>query len=470
MINFIFLLIVPLIGIILTLLFKNQSKNLSAEVIAFGTMVATAILFAAGLIFGFASFGVSITPAVDFSFSLASNFITLPFLLLATVLPIPILLFAKNEIKENKSLFYLLYLIIYLSVIGVFVSSNLIVFFLFWELAVLALFFIVSFWGDLKRARKAGMKFLVFTQFGSLTLLAVFILLFVYTGSFNLQTIESSMSAVPSYIEYTSFFLLLITVMIKMPIFPLHEWLPDSYYSSPTSGTMLLSGVLSKLGGFAFILFGFGLFRNVLINLRIPLIALGVFTAVYIAFTASGQKDLKMLLSYSSMFYMALVFIGVSSGISTAVIGSVILMVSHGFIITLLFGISYMLFKRTGTYETSKMSGLMSRMPILAFFFMLGIFASLGVPGLSNFPGELLIFIGSYAVAGISLIAIFGIMLSTNYYLRVLKESLFGQLQNKLAMVKDMDKLEIAVLSFLSFFIVLIGLFPSILINVLGGL
>jgi NADH-quinone oxidoreductase subunit M len=233
---------------------------------------------------------------------------------------------------------------------------------------------------------------------------------------------------------------------------------------------MLLSGVLSKLGGFAFILFGFGLFRNVLINLRIPLIALGVFTAVYIAFTASGQKDLKMLLSYSSMFYMALVFIGVSSGISTAVIGSVILMVSHGFIITLLFGISYMLFKRTGTYETSKMSGLMSRMPILAFFFMLGIFASLGVPGLSNFPGELLIFIGSYAVAGISLIAIFGIMLSTNYYLRVLKESLFGQLQNKLAMVKDMDKLEIAVLSFLSFFIVLIGLFPSILINVLGGL
>ncbi len=470
MISFVFLLLIPFLGILIILLRNSINKKISAELVAFCTMVVTAVIFAAGLVLGFTSVNFSITPAIDFYFSLGSNFITIPFLILATLLPIPILFFANREIRQNGGLFYVFYLLIYLSVIGVFISSNLILFFLFWELAVLSLFFLTSFWGSRKTSRKSGMKFLVFTQFGSLTLLAVFILLFVYTGSFNLSSIEAHMSAVPAYIEYISFFLLLITVMIKMPVFPLHEWLPDSYYDSPMSGTMLLSGILSKLGGFAFILFGFGLFRNVLINLRIPLVALGVFTAVYIAFTASGQRDLKMLLSYSSMFYMALVFIGISSGITTAITGSVILMVSHGFIITMLFGISYLLFQKTGTYKTSEMSGLMSRMPLLAFFLIFGVFASLGVPGLSNFPGELLIFIGSYSVAGISLIAIFGIMLSTNYYLRVIKEALFGQIQKKFSGIKDINKIELVVFSFLSFFILLIGLFPSLLINVLGGL
>ncbi len=358
----------------------------------------------------------------------------------------------------------------YISVISVFVSSNLIVFFIFWEVAVLSLFFITGLWGNGEKGRKAAMKFLVFTQFGSLTLLAVFILLFLYTGSFNFFVIASRMSFLPSYIEYLSFFLLLITVMIKMPIFPLHGWLLDSYYYSPSSGTMLLSSMLSKLGGFAFILFGFGLFRNLLLDFRLPLIGLGVFTAIYIAFTASGQKDLKKLLSYSSMFYMSLVFIGISSGINLAVAGSVLLMVSHGFIITMLFGISYILMEKTGTNETERMGGLMSKMPLLSFFLVFSIFASLGVPGLSNFPGEFLIFLGSYGVVGISLFAIFGIMLSTNYYLRVIKQSLFGQLKKTFAGLTDLSRNELFFMLFLSFFILLMGLFPSLLLNTLGGL
>lgn len=470
MISFLYLFIVPIIGIAL-LLFKRIIRNkISDEIIVFSAMIVNAVIFSLGLIFGFSNFNLIINSSISFSVSFTSSFITLPFLFLGIVLPIPILLFAKKEIKGSKSLFYLFYLVVYLSVIGVFLSVNLIMFFLFWELAVLGLFFITSFWGKGNKPEKAGMKFLVFTQFGSLTLLAVFILLFIYTGSFNFNVIASKMSSLPSYIEYVSFFLLLITVMIKMPLFPLHEWLPDSYYYSPSAGTMLLSGMLSKLGGFAFILFGFGLFRNVLINLRIPLIALGVFSAVYIAFTATGQRDLKMLFSYSSMFYMALVFIGVSSAVQLAVVGSVILMISHGFIIVLLFGIAHMLLEKTGTYNTKKMGGLMSNMPFLSFFTFFAVFASLGVPGLSNFPGELLVFIGSYTVAGISLIAIFGIMLSTNYYLRFMKEAIFGKIPQKLSNVKDINKMEVITFSFLGFFILLIGLFPSLITTLVGGL
>jgi NADH-quinone oxidoreductase subunit M len=470
MINLILLLIVPLIGISYILFEQLSGRGLSPDKISFITMGITAAVLLSGLMYGFIPFNLNINSAVDFSLSLNINFITIPFLLLVVVLPIPILYFASNEIKENKPMFYLFYLLVYSSAVGVFISSNLIFFFLFWEVAVLSLFFMMSLWGKTIKSRKAGMKFLVFTQFGSLTLLAVFILLFVYTGSFNFYTIASKMSSVPLYIEYVSFFLLLITVMIKMPVFPLHEWLPDAYYYSPTPVTMFLSGILSKFGGFAFILFGFGLFRNILINLRIPLVLLGVLAAIYIALVASGQRDLKMLFSYSSMFYMALVFIGVSSGMTVAVSGAVLLMISHGFVITLLFGISYILLQRTGTNETGKLGGLTSRMPLLSIFFMLAVFASLGIPGLSNFPGELLIFIGTYSVAGISLIAIFGIMISTNYYLRALKEAMFGHLQNKLSGIKDLNRTEVLVFLFISFFILLIGVFPSLLTGVLGGL
>lgn len=470
MINLIFLLLVPSIGILLLILKRFYQKLPSPETITLSTMLVNAILFAVGLIFGFSSFNVNINPSISFSFSLQENFITIPFLLIAVTIPIAILLFSSKEIKQSKSIFYLFYLLVYISVISVFVSSNLIVFFIFWEVAVLSLFFITGLWGNGKNGRKAAMKFLVFTQFGSLTLLAVFILLFLYTGSFNFFVISSRMSFLPSYIEYLSFFLLLITVMIKMPVFPLHGWLLDSYYYSPSSGTMLLSSMLSKLGGFAFILFGFGLFRNLLLDFRLPLIGLGVLTAIYIAFTASGQKDLKKLLSYSSMFYMSLVFIGVSSGINLAVAGSILLMVSHGFIITMLFGISYILMQKTGTNETERMGGLMSKMPLLSFFLVFGIFASLGVPGLSNFPGEFLIFLGSYGFVGISLFAIFGIMLSTNYYLRVIKQSLFGQLKKTFEGLTDLSRNELFFMLFLSFFILLIGLFPSLLLNTLGGL
>ncbi|MCL4361900.1 MAG: NADH-quinone oxidoreductase subunit M [Candidatus Parvarchaeota archaeon] len=470
MINLIFLLLVPAIGILLLILKRFYDKLPSPEIIVLSVMGVNALLFALGLVFGFSGFNVNINPSISFSFSLQENFITIPFLLLAVTVPVAILLFAAKEIKQSKSIFYLFYLLVYVSVVSVFVSSNLIVFFIFWEVAVLSLFFITGLWGNSEKGKKAAMKFLVFTQFGSLTLLAVFILLFLYTGSFNFSVVASRMSFLPSYIEYISFFLLLITVMIKMPIFPLHGWLLDSYYYSPSSGTMLLSSMLSKLGGFAFILFGFGLFRNLLLEFRLPLIALGVFTAIYIAFTASGQKDLKKLLSYSSMFYMSLIFIGISSGINLAVAGSVLLMVSHGFIITMLFGISYILLQKTGTNETERMGGLMSKMPLLSFFLIFGIFASLGVPGLSNFPGEFLIFIGSYGVAGISLFAIFGIMLSTNYYLRVIKQALFGQLKKTFASLTDLSKKELLFMAFLSFFILLLGLFPSLLLNTLGGL
>jgi NADH-quinone oxidoreductase subunit M len=470
MVNLTLLLIVPALGILLIILRRFYEKFVSPEIIVFSVMVLNAILFGLGLVFGFGNFSVNINSSISLAFSLQENFITIPFLFLATVVPLAILLFAVKEIKESKDIFYIFYLLVYLSVISVFISSNLLIFFVFWEVAVLSLFFITGLWGDKKKGKKTAMKFLVFTQFGSLTLLAVFILLFLYTGSFNFSVIASKMSLLPSYIEYIAFFLLLITVMIKMPIFPLHGWLLDSYYYSPSSGTMFLSSMLSKLGGFAFILFGFGLFRNVLIAFRLPLISLGVFTAVYIAFTASGQKDLKKLLSYSSMFYMALIFIGVSSGVNTAIAGSILLMVSHAFIITLLFGVSYILLKRTGTNEMESMGGIMSKMPILSFFLVFGIFASLGIPGLSNFPGELLIFIGSYSVAGISLIAIFGIMLSTNYYLRVIKQSLFGQLKKTFASLKDISRAEVITMGFLSFFILLIGLFPSLLLNTLGGL
>ena len=175
MVNLIFLLIVPAMGILSLVLSRFSGRMPSPEVITLSVMIANAALFGLGLLSGFSSFNAGINQAISFSFSLQENFITLPFLFLAITLPIAMLLFAEKEIKQSKNLFYLFYLIVYASVISVFMSSNLVIFFVFWELAVLSLFFITGLWGDKKKGRRAAMKFLVFTQFGSLRLKSTFL-------------------------------------------------------------------------------------------------------------------------------------------------------------------------------------------------------------------------------------------------------------------------------------------------------
>ena len=321
------------------------------------------------------------------------------------------------------------------------------------------------FWGEKEIRRKASMKFLIFTQFGSLTLLGAFILLFVYTGSFDINVITASISMIPPYIGYVIFFFVLITALIKMPIFPFHSWLPDAHVDAPTAGSVLLAGVLLKLGGYALLLFGVMLFPAVASSLQVPLIALAIFTMIYATLVASAQKDFKRLVAYSSIFYMSLAFLGIMSLNYIGQSGAIVLMVSHGFIVGMLFVLAGLLKEKTGTRDLDKVGGLMLKMPMYAFFIVFGVLATLGVPGLSNFPGELLVFIGAYGAYPLALLSLFAILIATNYYLSAVKRILFVALPNRLAKIKDISPWDAVQLSMFSIFVVIIGILPSVIVN-----
>ncbi len=459
------LLVLPTVGIIALIIKKVLHLGLTEEKIVTSVTIATIAIFFLGLLLGFQSFSFPLINSIGFSFTLQLNGISIPFLLLAIVLPGLGLWSAYKEIKENKTLFYIFYLFSYLSLIAVFMSSNLISFFIFWEIILISFFFIIAFWGEKETKRKASMKFLIFTQFGSMLLLGAFILLYVYTGSFNLNTIASSISLIPSQIQDVIFFFVLMAAIIKMPLFPLHSWLPDAHTSAPTAGSVLLAGVLLKLGAYVLILFAVLLMPAVVRTFQIPLIILGLFTILYSTFAASAQRDFKRLIAYSSIFYMALVFIGIASLNSLGETGAIVLIVSHGFIVGMLFVLAGTLKEKTGTRDLDRLGGLMSKMPMYAFFLVLAVIATLGVPGLSNFPGELLVLLGAYAVYPMALIALAGVLIATNYYLSAVKKILFNSLKKAFIKMTDISSFDALQLSLFTIFIVVLGIMPSILIN-----
>ncbi|MCL5009430.1 MAG: NADH-quinone oxidoreductase subunit M [Candidatus Parvarchaeota archaeon] len=465
MVNLLSLVLVPALGAVAVAINSILPRRIKPEYIAASAFLITSALFFIGVIVGFSGFSIGIINSIDFAFTLQLNGISLPFLLLAVTLPALGLWSAVKEINSGKALFYIFYLLSYASLIGVFISSNLIAFFIFWEIVLISFFFIITFWGEEETRRKAGMKFLIFTQFGSLTLLGAFILLFIYTGSFSLGTISSMISLVPSYISYVIFAFVLITAVIKMPMFPMHSWLPDAHVSAPTAGSVLLAGVLLKLGGYVLILFGSILLSSVMRSIQIPLMLLGVFTVIYSTLAASSQTDFKKMIAYSSIFYMGLVFIGIASLNQIGESGSIFLMVSHGFIVGMLFVLAGILKEKTGTRDLNRLGGLMSKMPLYSVFLVLAVIATLGVPGLSNFVGELLVFIGAYAAYPITLVALAGVLIATNYYLSALKRILYTSLKKTMSGVKDISYADAVQLSIFSIFIIIIGVVPIVITN-----
>ena len=468
MIQLLGFLIIPLVGLIAIILNSVVKRRMKPDKIVFAVAIVMSFLFFIGLLEGFSGFSMSLVKQVDFSVTFQLNSLSLPFMLLAIVLPALGLLAAHKEIHEKEDLFYVFYLISYMSLIAVFMSTNLITFFVFWEAVLISFFFVIAYWGEKELRGHASMKFLVFTQLGSLLLLGAFILMFIYTGSFNLTTIRSMISSIPAGVSYIIFAFVLVAAMLKMPIFPLHSWLPDAHSGAPTAGSVLLAGILLKMGGYALLLFGITLLPGIASKIQTPMIWLGIITVIYIAFVASAQRDFKRMIAYSSVLYMGLAFMGAFSLTKAGIGGSVLLMVSHGFIVGMLFVLAGILKEKTGTRDLNKLGGLMGRMPAYAFFLVFAVIATLGVPGLSNFIGEFLVFIGSYSVYPLSLISLVSILIATNYYLMAVKKILFSSLAKSLTKVKDISYLESVQLSLFTVFIVVIGLMPGVILNAIN--
>lgn len=386
--------------------------------------------------------------------------------------------------------YFVLYLILGASVVGCFVALDFFLFYLFFEFMLLPMFFLIGIWGGARR-QYASIKFFLYTLIGSLFILVVMIGLFLSveengSGTFSfIQMMNPSAYSEGSILSWASteiyglsartwaFWFLVIGFLIKLPAVPVHTWLPDAHVEAPTPISVLLAGLLLKIGGYGLFRIAFSFFPEVAVDNAMPIAILGVVSIIYGGMNAMAQSDLKRLVAYSSVSHMGFVLIGLAALTSQGASGAVFQMFSHGLLSPALFLLVGVIYDRTGNRQIENFSGLASQMPKFTVMVGLFFFASLGLPGLSGFVGELLVLLGAFGSADlmswVGPVAVVGMLISSAYFLWTLQRMFFGEYWVRRSEWKekmlDLTTREWLMLLPLAILVILLGIFPSLLLD-----
>jgi NADH-quinone oxidoreductase subunit M len=391
--------------------------------------------------------------------------VSVPLVFLNCLLSFLVVLISWNY-ELRPQLYFTLVLFLETAVTGVFVSLDLFVFFLFWELELAPMFLLIGIWGGPRR-EYAAMKFIIYTITGSAFMLVGILALFFSAGlgTFDLFRVAAAAHTLAPASQVVLFLLLFIGFAVKVPIYPFHTWLPDAHVEAPTPISVLLAGVLLKMGGYGLVRLCIFILPDAAKILSPMLIAFGVVGVIVGAFLALAQinGDLKKMIAYSSVSHMGYVIVGLAALSTTGIQGAVMQMFTHGTITALLFTMVGLVYDRTHTRIIPDMSGLAPKMPFIATGFVMAGLASLGLPGMNGFIGEFLVFIGSFPVwPWMTGIAVFGIVLTAGYITWMLMRVFFGQLdEHKWHALTDADVREKFVVAALLFVIILTGVYPS---------
>jgi NAD(P)H-quinone oxidoreductase subunit 4 len=382
-------------------------------------------------------------------------------------------IFAAWQVKEKPRLFYFLILAMYSAQIGVFLAKDLLLFFLMWELELVPVYLLISIWGGPKR-RYAATKFILYTALGSIFILVAGFAIAFYgdTVTFDLEAL--SLKNYPLGLELLVYTAFLIAYGVKLPIFPLHTWLPDAHGEASAPVSMILAGVLLKMGGYALIRMNIEMLPDAHVFFAPLIIILGVINIVYGAFAAFGQTNLKRRMAYSSISHMGFVLIGIACFNDLGLSGAVLQMLSHGLIAASLFFLSGVTYDRTHTLWLDEMGGLAKKMPKTFALFTAGCLASLALPGMSGFVGEITVFLGltssdAYTPtfkAVVIMLAAVGLIMTPIYLLSTLRVLFYGA-ENSFLTVKnlvwsDAKPREIFITACLLIPIIGIGLYPKL--------
>ncbi len=408
-------------------------------------------------------------PQFGISYHIGVDGISIWLVILTTFLMVIAIPASFQGIRERLKEYYIFFLILESAMLGVFVALDLFLFYVFWEFTLIPMAFIIGIWGHERRVY-AAIKFILFTMFGSLLMLvAIIVLAFSHNPvTFDWQTLQQSgLPANLAYLEPWLFGAFALAFAIKVPMFPLHTWLPDAHVQAPTAGSIILAGVLLKLGAYGFIRFNLMLFPAAAHQYAPVLIAFAIIGIIYGAAVAAVQADMKSLVAYSSVSHLGFIVLGIFAFNAPALSGAIMQMVNHGLSTGALFLIVGIIDERRHTRLIAEFGGLAKVMPVLAAFFLLVMFASAGLPGLNGFVGEFLILLGAWGANPLyAVFAATGVILAAIYLLWLYERVMQGQITNdKNLLLPDLSRREIALLSVLVVFVILLGVYPRLVLD-----
>ena len=459
------------LGILLLILQKNLSEK---------------IIYKLGNIFGLIAFLITIPLYIFFDttysgfqfqeiapwishfsiqYHLGLDGISLPLVMLTSFITWLVIFISSNSISRSLGSYIASFLILSGLMIGVFLALDAILYYVFWEAMLIPMFLLIGVWGGPNRVY-ATIKFFLYTVLGSLLMLVAFIYLFNQTGSFSIVDFYTKQLSLNAQVFlFIAFFM---AFAVKIPMWPVHTWLPDAHVEAPTGGSVILAAIMLKLGAYSFIRFAMPIAPDGLLLLKPYLIAISLIAIVYIALVAIVQTDMKKLIAYSSISHMGFVTLGLFMLNPLGFEGGYVQMISHGFISAALFFSIGVLYDRMHTREIKDYGGIINSMPVFGSFFVLFAMANSGLPGTSGFVGEFLVILGAMQENfWIAFLAALTLIFGATYSLWLVKRIIFGVVKNKkIAGLVDLNAKEFFVMSTLAGLTLIIGIYPALITDI----
>ena len=460
----------PLVGAILILLLVRGSPEDVARNARWSALWTSGITFFISL-FIWVNFDTSThafqfvekapwMPGYKINYHMGVDGISMFFVLLSTLLT-PICIGASwNAIQDKVKEYMVAFLVLETMMVGMFCALDFVVFYIFFEAVLIPMFLIIGVWGGPRRVY-AAFKFFLYTLLGSVLMLLAILVAYFQAGTTDIPTLMAF--DFPLNLQYWMWLAFFASFAVKVPMWPVHTWLPDAHVEAPTAGSVILAGVLLKMGGYGFLRFSLPMLPEAS-EFFTPLVyGLSIVAVIYTSLVALAQEDMKKLIAYSSIAHMAFVTVGIFAGNEQAIAGSIIQMLSHGIVSAALFLCVGVVYDRIHSREIETYGGLVHRMPFYAFVFLLFTLASIGLPGTSGFIGEILVLVGAFkASTWVAALIATGMVLGAAYMLYLYRRVIFGELTKEhLMKITDLNKREILIFAPLVIIVIWMGVYPA---------